>query len=101
MKDASECSINREANEFLQKQLKDKEASLTLHYRGSRDGWMSEDFHKRSDNKGATLTLLQIEDGDCIGGFTNRQWSSPKDPKFKSDPGAILFNLSRHRSFPC
>jgi hypothetical protein len=101
LKDASECSINKDAHEFLQKQLMDKEALLTLHYRGSRDGWMLKDFHKRSDKKGATLTLLQIEYGDCIGGFTNRQWSSPEDGEWKSDPGAILFNLSRSRSFPC
>ena len=62
---------------------------------------MPEDFHKRSDKMGATLTLLKIKDGDCIGGFTNRSWSSPNSWKIKSDSGAILFNLSRSRSFPC
>jgi hypothetical protein len=71
LKDVTKCSINNEANEFLHKELKNKGASLTLHYRGSTDGWMSQDFHNLCDDKGATLTLLQIEDGDCIGGFTN------------------------------
>jgi hypothetical protein len=56
LKDASECSINKEA--ILHKELKNKEASLTLHYRGSTDGWMNEDFHTLCDDKGATLTLL-------------------------------------------
>jgi hypothetical protein len=55
---ASVFSINEKANEFLQKILKNKEASLTLHYRGSTDGWMFKDFHNRCDDKGPTLTLL-------------------------------------------
>jgi hypothetical protein len=62
---------------------------------------MAEDFHSLSDNKGPTVILLQIEDGDCIGGFTNQSWSSPKEGEDKSDPGAMLFNLTRHTFFPC
>ncbi len=74
---------------------------MTLHYRGSTDGWMAKDFHRNCDNKGPTLTLLQIEDGDCIGGFTNQSWSSPEEIEYKTDPGAFLFNLTRRTSFPC
>ena len=74
---------------------------MTLHYRGSTDGWMAEDFHRNCDNKGPTLTLLQIQDGDCIGGFTNQSWSSPEDGEWKTDPGTFLFNLTRRTSFPC
>ncbi len=50
---------------------------------------------------GPTLTLLQIQDGDCIGGFTNHSWSSPDRYEYKTDPGAFLFNLTRRTSFAC
>jgi len=73
---------------------------LTLHYRGSTDGWKCEDFHRNCDNKGPTLTLLQIQDGECMGGFTNQSWSSSDRNEHKTDPGAFLFNLTRRTSLP-
>ena len=42
-----------------------------------------------------------MKDGDCIGGFTNAQWSSPEEWEEKSDAGAMLFNFTTHTSFPC
>ncbi len=51
-----------------------KQAELSLLYRGSRDGWMGKDFHSRCDLKGPTLTLIQILDSDCIGGFSRSDW---------------------------
>jgi hypothetical protein len=47
---------------------------------------------------GATITLLNIKDGDCIGGFTKVEWSS--DNNSMSDNNAILFNLSCYRNYP-
>ena len=41
-----------------------------LLFRGSRDGWKGKDFHSRSDNKGPTISLYKMVDGNCIGGFT-------------------------------
>ena len=67
-----------------------------LRYRGSRDGWMAKDFHRMSDNKGPTITLLKIkENGQCIGGFTSAYWESPKSGStFAVDKTAKLFNLT-------
>ena len=86
---------------FLCDLLKEKIVSLTLYYRGSRDGWMSEDFHSNCDNKGPTLTLLQIKEGDCIGAFTKAEWSSTEEKVDKSDECAVLFNINRKLTFPC
>ncbi len=57
-------------------------------------GWKAKKFHSRCDNKGPTLCLMKIKEGDCIGGFTKAEWSSPSERKFFSDLDAILFNLS-------
>ena len=48
-----------------------------LKYRGSDNGWNAENFHELCDNIGPTITLLKLEDGSCIGGFTTAKWSSP------------------------
>ncbi len=65
------CSLRKEDIEFMHKFLNYKNISFYLYYRGSRDGWWAVDFHSRCDEKGPTLTLFQIKDGDCLGGFTN------------------------------
>jgi hypothetical protein len=39
-------------------------------YRGTEHGWKSEVFHSRCDEKGPTISLLKVKDGDCIGGYT-------------------------------
>ncbi len=56
---------------FLYKLLGKKAVKTTLLYSDNLHGWTIEDIHDRCDNKGPTLTLIQIEDGDCIGGYTS------------------------------
>ena len=54
------------------------------------------------DGKGPTFTLFKIqENGECIGGFTKAQWTSPEKEQFKTDPTAMLFNLSTRQNFQC
>ncbi len=49
-----------------------KKFKTELRYRGSRDGWWAEDFHKMSDGLEPTATLFKINDNQqCIGGFTS------------------------------
>jgi hypothetical protein len=49
-----------------------KKFKTFLRYQGSRDGWMAADFHRMSDMKGPTVSLIKIKDNDqCIGGFTS------------------------------
>ena len=57
------------------------------------------DFHSRCDNKGPTVSLFKIVDGDCVGGYTKAQWQSPYGYKYSNDNDAILFNLNHQRSF--
>jgi hypothetical protein len=44
--------------------------------------------------------LFQIEQGDCIGGYTSQCWKSDWLGKWKEDSSAFLFNLTRSRHFP-
>jgi hypothetical protein len=70
----------------------------TLLYRGSINGWTRKDFHYYCDNKGTTICLLKIKDGDCIGGYTNVEWNCSH--RHFGDSAAMLFNLTSRRHFP-
>jgi hypothetical protein len=74
--------------------FQDKKVIATLKFQGSLHGWTASDFHRKADNLGATLTLLKIIDGPCIGGFTNASWTSPRFPVCVYDNTAIIFNLT-------
>ncbi len=69
-------------------------------YRGSDHGWEWEDFHSRCDNKGPTISLFKIKDGDVIGGYSTAQWNSVSNGRYVGDSDAMLFNLSCQRHFP-
>jgi hypothetical protein len=94
----STCKIKESGVKFLKSLLGDFE--LYLLYRGSQDGFYASKFHLKCDDKGPTISLLQIEDGDCIDGFTNAKWASGNG-EYKYDNKAFLFNLDFERSFPC
>ena len=84
---------------FLWKLLGSKPLKITTRlYSGSDDGWNYKDFHSRCDNKGKTVSLFQIKDGDCIGGYTSQHWD--ESDTFKADSTAFVFNLTRSRHFP-
>jgi len=83
---------------FIFKLLGNKPVTSTLLYSGHLHGWNWKDFHSRCDSKGRTVSLFQIEQGDCIGGYTSQCWES--EFKWKADSSAFLFNLTRSRHFP-
>ena len=83
---------------FLIKLLGNKPVTSTLLYSGHLHGWTYKDFHSRCDSKGRTVSLFQIQQGDCIGGYTSQGWDDSR--KFKADSSAFLFNLTRSRHFP-
>jgi hypothetical protein len=68
---ASKCTSKIEEKKYLLKLLGNKKLVTSLLYSGSIHGWDPIDFHSRCDNKGPTITLIKVEDGDCIGGYTN------------------------------
>ena len=65
--------------------------NIELLYRLSNNGEEFSTFHELCDNKGTTLTLFQIKDGDKIGFFTPSSWDSNTGKK--NDMSTFLFNL--------
>ena len=64
---------------------------LNLLYRGTRDGFDSNDFHFKCDNRLNTITIIETTKGYIFGGFTSVGWTSK--PGIYNDPKAFLFSL--------
>ena len=62
-------------------------------YRGTRDGFGTNDFHSKCDGHSNTLTIIKAKESKFIfGEFASVDWEScPKPGKYKSDPSAFIF----------
>ena len=65
-----------------------------LLYRMSRDGIEYSQFHNLCDNKGATITLIKLEDGNILGIYTPLSWDSTS--VWKNDLNMFVFNLTEN-----
>ena len=65
-----------------------------LLYRMSRDGIEYSTFHNLCDNKGATITLIKLEDGNILGNYTPLSWDSTSG--WKNDLKMFVFNLTEN-----
>ena len=69
-----------------------------LLFRGSRDQFTASSFHSKCDGKGATLTVIKVEQGNRIfGGFTNIPWDSSSVNKTDCHQ-TFLFKLNNDNS---
>lgn len=64
---------------------------VQLLYRGSRDGFKADDFHRHCDDKANTITIIKSADGNIFGGYTQAKWSS--NTMWCNDSNAYLFSL--------
>ena len=65
-----------------------------LLYRMSRDGIEYSTFHNLCDNKGETITLIKLEDGNILGNYTPLSWDSTSG--WKNDLNMFVFNLTEN-----
>ena len=86
--------------DFLQQQFN----SSNLLYKASRDGWFSNVFHSKCDDKAPTLVLVKSELGHIFGGFNKKPWGNklvtPANKGFIHDPDAFLFSLTDGQGRP-
>jgi serine/threonine protein kinase len=68
-----------------------------LLYRMTKDGETFKIFHELCDNKGPTLTLIKIKNGEIIGGFTPISWDCSSN--WKNDINSFIFSLTQNKKF--
>ena len=70
---------------------------FNLIYSSSKENYSSYAFHNTVGNKHPTVSLIKMQNGQVIGGFTKQSWQGNG---FKEDKEAFIFNLSKGRMFP-
>jgi hypothetical protein len=71
-----------------------------LVYRASKDGWSNQTFHECADNRGPTVTIVQLKNGRFIGGFTEGSWHSAGGTA-DSGAGSFLFLFGANVASVC
>jgi len=71
---------------------------LTLIYRGTRDGFGSEDFHRKCDCVAKTVTIVKTTNGNIFGGYTDLPWTSREIDSI--DNNAFIFSLVNEKNQP-
>lgn len=66
-----------------------------LIYKGTRDGFTIDDFHRCCDSQGPTMTIIQTLDNYLFGGYTSISWNFHQGVKSGvTDRTAFLFTLT-------
>lgn len=76
---------------------RDKILKFELLYKGSKDIDISEVFHKKCDNQGPTISIIESTDGQIFGGYTSKSWNINIDIDIDKD--AFLFNLNNKKKY--
>ena len=82
---------NKTIKNWINPNLKIKAELL---YRLSRDGKEFQTFHNLCDNKGTSLTIFKLNDGNILGGYTTKEWDNCQN--WKQDQNAFLFSLNEN-----
>ena len=68
-----------------------------LLYRLSENGDKFSTFHELCDNKGPTLTLFHVKDGNKVGIYTPLSWDIISG--WKNDMETFIFNLNKNQKY--
>ena len=75
-----------------------KNINFELIYSMKENGDDVTNFHNICDNVKNTLTILEIENGKKIGGYTTLDWSG--NGESKSDKDTFIFDLTNKKKYP-
>jgi hypothetical protein len=73
---------------------------FSILWRGSRDGFSVNEFHRHCDGHANTLTLILDTNGNIFGGFTPMKWDSSNSSKCDDNQKSFLFTLKNQHSIP-
>jgi len=65
----------------------------------SQNGYKSEDFHKKCDNKGPSLSLVKTTKNKIFGGFTSLNWNNQDGNLFDPSIQTFIFSLNLMKKY--
>ena len=75
----------------IKKNFNKKVQRYELLIRGTRDGFLSKDFHSKCDGHNYTVAIVETKKGRRFGGFTEETWDQSKS--WKKGPKSFIFSL--------
>jgi len=88
---------NSEAEIILKWICPNNERRVKLLYKATPEENTNDDFHRKCDNKGATVTIIETTKGRRFGGYTSLSWDSSS--VWKNDKDAFLFSLDNDKKY--
>ena len=88
---------NSEAVKILKWICPNNERRVKLLYKATPEENTRDDFHRKCDNKGATVTIIETTKGKRFGGYTSLSWDSSSG--WKNDKEAFLFSLDNDKKY--
>ena len=79
--------------EMISNQLNTNNMKLNKIFEAKMDGFTTSSFHKKCDNKGATLCIIQNEYDYIFGGYTSKSWKSRKTGSGVHDDNAFIYGI--------
>lgn len=77
---------------------KNKSFKFQMLYKGTLDGDTNEIFHKKCDNQGPTLSIIESTDGQKFGGYASKSWNI-NNIRDIPDSESFLFNINNKRKY--
>ena len=77
---------------------RDKNFKFKLLYKGTTDGDTKEIFHKKCDNKGPTISIIESTDGQIFGGYASKSWDKNSTTDIP-DSNSFLFNINIKKKY--
>ena len=77
---------------------KNKSFKFQMLYKGTLDGDTNEIFHKKCDNQGPTLSIIESTDGQKFGGYASKSWNI-NNKRDIPDSESFLFNINNKRKY--
>ena len=77
---------------------KNKAFKFELLYKGTKDGDTYDIFHKKCDNQGPTISIIESTDGQIFGGYTCKSWDINSKSDI-ADPDSFLFNVNIKKKY--
>ena len=94
-KEELDLLINRLRNNI---NIKDKKFYFKLIFRGTQDGKTSQDFHRKCDGIGMTISVIKTNSGYKFGGYAEKAWKS-EGSWITDDENAFVFSLNHMKIY--
>ena len=96
----SKILVNPNDQNFISESIFGRRVGLDLLFRGSRDGFSSQIFHKKCDGRGPTIVIAKSKQSNKVfGGYSEFSWSNQMAEETNNSMNSFLFSVDEKQTF--